>query len=184
MGTDRGRYWLYFGHLYSAWRLSAPYYARVFGSGMAVGVISDINKIAMKHFTLSEFIRSETAQKNGIDNTPTEAQIQNIECLCALILDPLRTCIGHPIYITSGFRAPRLNRIVGGSATSAHMQGLAADFKVGDKDYLLDWAWCLLKSPSKEFRQRIDQCIYYRDKHFIHVSLPSSGKARNQFWME
>lgn len=138
----------------------------------------------MKHFTLSEFTRSETAQKNGIDNTPTEAQIRNIECLCTLILDPLRTCIGHPIYITSGFRTPRLNRIVGGSTTSAHMQGLAADFKVGDKDYLLDWAWCLLKSPSKEFRAKIDQCIYYRDKHFIHVALPEKGKARNQFWME
>ena len=151
---------------------------------MAGGNDTFINKIAMRHFTLSEFTRSDTAAKNGIENTPNESQIRNIECLCALILDPLRECIGHPIYITSGFRTQRLNRIVGGSTTSAHTQGLAADFRVGDKDYLLDWAWCLLKSPSREFWRRIDQCIYYRDKHFIHVSLPKDGKARHQFWIE
>lgn len=138
----------------------------------------------MKHFTLSEFTRSETAERNGVENVPNEAQIKNLECLCNLILDPLRDYIGHPVYITSGFRTPWLNHLVGGSNTSAHKEGLAADFKVGDKDYLLDWAWCLLKSPSREFRRRIDQCIYYRDKHFIHVSLPKNGKPRLQFWVE
>lgn len=151
---------------------------------MAFRVTGPFKQIVMKHFTLSEFTRSDEAEKYGIENEPNDAQIQNLECLCGLILDPLREFIGHPIYITSGFRVPRLNRLVGGSATSAHKEGLAADFRVGDKDYLLDWAWCLLKSPSREFRQRIDQCIYYRDKHFIHVSLPKEGKARNQFWME
>lgn len=151
---------------------------------MAVRVNTYINEIAMKHFTLSEFTRSETAERYGIENNPNDAQIQNIECLCGLILDPLREFIGHPIYITSGFRAPRLNRLVGGSITSAHKEGLAADFRVGDKDYLLHWAWCLLKSPSREFWRRIDQCIYYRDKHFIHVSLPKEGKPRHQFWIE
>jgi hypothetical protein len=151
---------------------------------MAIGNAISFNKIVMRHFTLSEFTRSDAAQRNGIENVPSKAQAQNLECLCALILDPLRECIGHPIYITSGFRTKRLNRIVGGSATSAHMDGLAADFRVGDKDYLLDWAWCLLKSPSKEFKQRIDQCIYYRDRHFIHVSLPKNGIARGQFWIE
>lgn len=138
----------------------------------------------MKHFTLSEFTRSETAERYGIENIPNDAQVQNLECLCGLILDPLRDFIGHPIYIVSGFRTPQLNRIIGRYVKSAHMEGLAADFRVGDKDYLLDWAWCLLKSPSREFRHRIDQCIYYRDKHFIHVSLPLAGKARSQFWME
>ena len=138
----------------------------------------------MRHFTLSEFTRSETAKRNGIENTPNESQIRNIECLCALILDPLRECIGHPVYITSGFRVPRLNRLVDGSATSAHMDGLAADFIVGDDDYLLDWAWCLLKSTVHPFRQHVDQCIYYKNEGFIHVSLPKKGKPRGQFWVE
>lgn len=151
---------------------------------MADGIRKPFKAVVMRHFTLSEFTRSDAAQRNGIENVPSKAQAQNLECLCALILDPLRECIGHPIYITSGFRTKRLNRIIGGSATSAHMDGLAADFRVGDKDYLLDWAWCLLKSPSKEFRAKIDQCIYYREKHFIHVSLPVTGIARGQFWIE
>lgn len=151
---------------------------------MAFRISTFIDEIAMKHFALSEFTRSETAEKYRVNNEPPLEYVRNIECLVAIILDPLREVIGHPIYITSGYRSPRLNRLVGGSTTSAHMVGLAADFKVGDKDYLLDWAWCLLKSPSKEFRAKIDQCIYYRDKHFIHVSLPREGKARNQFWME
>lgn len=151
---------------------------------MVLRIVTFINGIVMKHFTLSEFTRSDTAEKYGIENNPSDAQIQNIECLCGLILDPLREIIGHPIYITSGYRAPRLNRLVGGSATSSHLHGLAADFRVGNKDYLLDWAWCLLKSPSKEFWHRIDQCIYYREKHFIHVSLPKDGKPRHQFWIE
>lgn len=151
---------------------------------MAIRNANPFNEIAMKYFTLSEFTRSAIAERYGIENEPNDAQIQNIECLCRLILDPLREIIGHPIHITSGYRVPRLNYIVGGSISSAHKDGLAADFRVGDKDYLLDWAWCLLKSPSKEFRHRIDQCIYYRDKHFIHVSLPKNGVARGQFWIE
>lgn len=138
----------------------------------------------MKHFTLSEFTRSDAALKNGIENVPNELQVRNIERLCALILDPLRECIGHPIYITSGFRTQRLNRIVGGSTTSAHKEGLAADFKVGNKDYLLDWAWCLLKSTAHPYRKHIDQCIYYRDRGFIHVALARGGEPRGQFWME
>lgn len=176
--------WPYLSYFHFAGRLHAPYYACISRHVMALRIVTFINEIAMKHFTLSEFTRSDAAQRNGIENVPSKAQAQNLECLCALILDPLRECIGHPIYITSGFRSKRLNRIVGGSATSAHMEGLASDFRVGDKDYLLDWAWCLLKSPSKEFRAKIDQCIYYREKHFIHVSLPKDGKARHQFWIE
>lgn len=151
---------------------------------MAITSRNPFNGKHMKHFTLSEFTRSAAAEKYKVNNEPPLEYARNIECLVAIILDPLREIIGHPIYITSGYRSPRLNRLVGGSTTSAHMKGLAADFTVEDKDYILDWAWCLLKSPSKEFRSRIDQCIYYRDKHFIHVSLPRDGKARRQFWIE
>lgn len=184
MDTGYRMCWLYVGNLYLAGRLHASCYACISRHVMALRIVTFINEIAMKHFALSEFTRSATAKKYGIENQPNDSQVQNLECLCGLILDPLREFIGHPIYITSGFRVPRLNRLVGGSIMSAHKDGLAADFRVGDKDYLLDWAWCLLKSPSKEFRAKIDQCIYYRDKHFIHVSLPRDGRARHQFWIE
>lgn len=137
----------------------------------------------MKHFTLSEFTYSQTALVYHIDNTPSEEQIKNLECLCNLILDPLREAIGHPIYITSGFRTPRLNQLVGGSKTSAHKDGLAADFRVGNIEYLNDWAWCLLKSTAHPFRRYIDQCVYYRDKGFIHIGLARNEKPRGLFWI-
>lgn len=137
----------------------------------------------MRHFTLSEFIYSPTALKNHIENKPSESQVKNMECLCNLILDPLRDAIGHPIYITSGFRVPRLNQLVGGSKTSAHKDGLAADFRVGHYEYLTDWAWCLLKSTAHPYRQHIDQCIYYRDRGFIHVALARNSRPRGQFWI-
>ena len=82
---------------------------------MAIRISTSSKEIAMRHFTLSEFTRSFIAERYGIENNPSDAQIQNIECLCGLILDPLREFIGHPIYITSGFRVPRLNYLVGGS---------------------------------------------------------------------
>lgn len=138
----------------------------------------------MKHFTLSEFTRSGTAERYGIENTPNESQVRNIECLCALILDPLREAVGHPIIINSGYRCHRLNSILWGARNSAHIHGLAADFTFGDNTYLLDWAWCLLKSVNHPYRQYIDQCIYYKDHKFIHVGLPIEGRPRNQFWME
>lgn len=137
----------------------------------------------MKHFTLSEFTYSQTAIIYHIENKPSEAQLRNLECLCDLILDPLRDAIGHPIYIMSGFRVPRLNQLVGGSKTSAHKDGLAADFRVGNIEYLTDWAWCLLKSTAHPYRNHIDQCIYYRDRGFIHVSLAKGDKPRHQFWI-
>lgn len=151
---------------------------------MAIRNANTFNQIAMKHFTLSEFTRSAAAERYGFENVPNDAQVQNIECLCGLILDPLREAIGHPIIITSGLRCRRLNSFLRGSKKSPHLYGLAADFTFGCNTYLLDWAWCLLKSVNHPYKQYIDQCIYYKDRNFIHVSLPKDGRPRNQFWIE
>lgn len=85
----------------------------------------------MKHFTINEFIKSETAKKLKIDNTPPSSAIQNIETLVAKILDPARNKFGKPIYITSGYRCPQLNKAVGGTKNSYHLQGRAADLVTG-----------------------------------------------------
>ncbi|HXF44864.1 MAG TPA: D-Ala-D-Ala carboxypeptidase family metallohydrolase [Burkholderiaceae bacterium] len=79
------------------------------------------------HFDLEEFLVSEIAARRGIDNTPTPEIVENLKRL-ALALEDVRMLLGHPIYITSGYRCPALNVAVGGSATSAHPYGLAADF--------------------------------------------------------
>ncbi len=83
----------------------------------------------MKHFTIQEFEHSVMAALKGYDNeAPREAR-RNIEYLVDTVLDPLREHLGCPIIITSGYRCRDLNRDVGGSPTSQHLLGLAADFR-------------------------------------------------------
>lgn len=110
----------------------------------------------MKHFTMEELTRSATATAQGLDNTPSAEHRANIEMSVAQLLDPLREawavkCAheqwGTPaLNVTSGYRGFRLNKAVGGSATSAHCVGYAfdvvpangrlADFKKFCRDWL------------------------------------------------
>lgn len=78
------------------------------------------------HFKLSEFTRSNTAQKLGLDNTPTDGALVNLP-RTAQMLESVRAHLGVPITITSGYRCPALNRAVGGATSSDHAQGMAAD---------------------------------------------------------
>lgn len=89
-----------------------------------------------RFFTLAELTRSDTAQREGIPNQPAEAQIEQLRALCGALLDPLREAVGRPIRITSGYRGPALNARIGGSATSQHSQGQAADLQCPGLDVL------------------------------------------------
>jgi zinc D-Ala-D-Ala carboxypeptidase len=82
------------------------------------------------NFHLEEFIFSQTAQRLGIKNQPNQIHINNMNALCANILQPLRDSIGLPIKITSGYRSPELNKAIGGSQNSQHSNGEAADIVV------------------------------------------------------
>lgn len=82
------------------------------------------------HFTLAEFVRSSLATRKGIDNTPSATITENLKSLCLNVLEPLRISLGKPIRISSGYRSPMLNKAVGGSRSSQHMFGLAADIYV------------------------------------------------------
>lgn len=82
-----------------------------------------------KNFTLEEFTRSQTAERHGIDMRPPEIIVDNIRNLIKGCLQPLRDEAG-PMYISSGYRPLELNTRIGGSKTSAHVQGNAADFTV------------------------------------------------------
>lgn len=82
------------------------------------------------HFKLSEFTASATARAKGIDNTPGAEQIENLRNLCENVLEPLRQHIRTPLVISSGYRCPRLNRLVGGVPDSQHQTGEAADIRV------------------------------------------------------
>lgn len=124
----------------------------------------------MKHFTLSEFFRSSTAAKNGIKNEPSideRATIaRNINLLVDNVLDPVRDMVNAPIIITSGYRCPQVNRLVGGVDNSQHMSGCAADFRVMGFTPSMMYEVFLYIFNTLEY----DQLIYYRSKNIIHVS--------------
>lgn len=83
-----------------------------------------------KYFTIEEMTRSDAAERLKIANTYTQAEYNNLKALVENILDPLRTKVGKPITINSGFRNEQVNRAVGGAATSQHRFGQAADLVI------------------------------------------------------
>lgn len=133
-----------------------------------------------KYFKAAEMLKSETAVKNKIQNIPSAEVKKNIEELLG-VLDGLREFYGKPIRITSGFRCTELNKLVGGSPTSAHVIGYAVDLQpIGDtfenfKAEVLRW---LDKS-----RVKFDQCIIERNKNtqWVHFGLYNrKGQQRGQ----
>ncbi len=83
-----------------------------------------------KNFQLEEFLVSGTAERDGIDMTPGDVVTENLQRLVTDGLQPLRDEVGQGIYISSGYRPLALNKLIGGSKTSEHIYGNAADFKV------------------------------------------------------
>jgi zinc D-Ala-D-Ala carboxypeptidase len=81
-----------------------------------------------KNFSLTELTKSQEAIRNGLDNTPSPAAIANLLTLVCMLLQPVRDKVG-PIIVISGYRSEVINGAVGGSKTSDHMQGFAADIE-------------------------------------------------------
>lgn len=135
----------------------------------------------MKHFNLSEFFQSSTAAKNGIKNKPSfdekAAIVRNINLLVDNVLDPVRDMVNTPIIITSGYRCPQVNRLVGGVDNSQHMSGCAADFYVQGFTVLMMWQVFLSIYDTMDF----DQLIYYPNKNIIHVSYMENGNRHEAF---
>jgi hypothetical protein len=83
------------------------------------------------HFDLAEFTRSESAKREGLDNTPTPEHLENIKILCEKVLEPIRLRFGS-INISSGYRGKLLNHFIGGAVNSDHCVGRAADIDMDD----------------------------------------------------
>ena len=125
-------------------------------------------------FWLHEFLRSETAARRDIDMTPPDEVVLELQRLCEQVLQPLRTYLDSTIIITSGYRPPALNQIIGGSKRSAHMDGRAADcHAVGKPLSSIVAALRILDPP-------VDQAIL-EFGHWLHVAVSVSGvtPARN-----
>lgn len=121
-----------------------------------------------KNFKLEEFTRSDTSIVKGIKNVPNESQIINLKSLVTNLLQPIRELYGRPMKINSGFRSEELNKAVGGSATSDHRFGNAADVKVDNPKELFD----IVINSGLQF----DQLILYPT--FIHLSYRKFGNRK------
>lgn len=125
------------------------------------------------NFTLEELCASATAKARGIDNTPTKEVVVNLTHLAIKVLQPLRSSIGKPLKINSGYRSPALNRAVGGVSNSQHMTGQAVDISIqGD----MQWGKQLFNYIRRNLP--FDQLIWERNKqgvYWIHVSYNKAG---------
>lgn len=141
----------------------------------------------MKYFTLNELIRSDTASRMKIDNTPTTEAVKNLTALVDKVLDPLREMYGKPIYISSGYRCPRLNKAVGGVAGSQHKTGQAADIQQvkkiiqnGKEVTVVDHEANRRVFKLIEENFDFDQLLWENGGRWIHVSFRADGKNRRQ----
>jgi zinc D-Ala-D-Ala carboxypeptidase len=80
-----------------------------------------------KYVSLAEVIRSDTAKRKGIDNSPTAEHLENLKVISEEVFDKVREYFGVPLFISSGYRSAALNKAIGGSATSDHNLGRALD---------------------------------------------------------
>jgi zinc D-Ala-D-Ala carboxypeptidase len=127
-----------------------------------------------ENFSLSEMIKSETASRRGLDNTPGDAEIANLKTLAEKVLQPIRNHYKRGVHVNSGFRHPEVNAAVGGSKTSDHCKGQAADIEipgVANAD-LAEWI-----KNNLEFTQLILE--FYTpgipDSGWVHVSYDKSN---------
>ena len=79
------------------------------------------------NLSLSETTKSNTAIRRGIDNTPTDAHIENLKYLAEKVFQPIRDHFGSSIFVSSGYRSKALNEAIGGSQRSFHSHGCALD---------------------------------------------------------
>jgi len=123
------------------------------------------------NFPLALLVRSETAEQQGIDNSPPPEVIENLKVLAAG-LEQVQALLGHPLEISSGYRCPALNAAVGGSTASQHVQGLAADFVCPDFGPPLDVARAIGHSTIA-----FDQCILEFGS-WVHLSFSAQPRIR------
>ena len=135
-----------------------------------------------KYFELDEFIKSDTAKAKGIDNTPTFEVVDHLNELVSKILNKLRADWGSAIEVHSGFRCEKLNKAVGGSSTSVHKLGYAADLVPanGKFDEFVKFVEDWVKKNKIKFDQVIIESNSKGDR-WLHIGLyNNAGQQRGQ----
>ena len=122
------------------------------------------------HFTLEEAIRSSTAERKGIDNSPSQTNIDNM-VTAAAGMERIRGMLGYPIQVDSWYRCPELNEAVGGAKESSHMDGYAIDFicpAYGSPKSIVE----IIVESNLTF----DKCIY--EGTWVHISFDPQARRK------
>jgi len=141
-----------------------------------------INMKLSEHFTLAEM----TKTSYNIKNVPNEAQVENLKRLCSW-LEMLRSEWNRrygegndPIIINSGFRSEAVNNVIGGTATSNHLSGCAADIRVAGMEQLIRYATILL-DISDESKEDFDELLLeysHKGSYWLHFAVRPNGNRR------
>lgn len=127
-----------------------------------------------EHFCLAEFTTSQAAMRKGLDNVPPDFVIPNLRQVAG-VLEIIRLHFARPINVSSGYRSEAVNSAVGGSPTSAHRHGLAADFSVQGTPHAEVCRWIAEHAADLG----VDQVIYeFGPRGWVHVGL--ADKPRHQ----
>lgn len=132
-----------------------------------------------KNFSYDELIASSTAKRLGLDNTPSEEEKEKLRQLAEEVLQPIRDGWRAPIIVNSAYRSQEVNKAVGGSKTSQHLKGEAADITIGGKERnrkLFNFIYKLINQGKIKVGQLIDEYNY----SWVHISLPRKNKPNNQ----
>ena len=131
-----------------------------------------------KNLSLAEVLRSESAKRNGISNTPTKEHLANLTSIALNVFQPIRDNFLVPIHISSGYRSLALNKAVGGSNTSQHSKGQALDIDMDGTKITNKQIFDFIKD-NIEFDQLIWEFGTDKNPDWVHVSY-AKGKNRKQ----
>jgi zinc D-Ala-D-Ala carboxypeptidase len=132
-----------------------------------------------KHVSYEEGVRSNTALRLGIENTPRAEQLEKMSVVANEVFEPLREWVGGPIKINSFFRCYKLNKAIGGSKTSQHMSGQAMDiddtFGCKTNAEMFNYV-----KDNLDFDQMIWEFGDDDNPDWVHISFVSKEENRNR----
>ena len=129
---------------------------------------------------LAEVIKSNTAIKYGIDNSPTEEHLENLKAIAQNVFQRVREHFGKAIYVSSGYRSESLNKHIGGSSTSQHCKGEALDLDAQVYGGLTNAQLFSYIEECITFDQLIWEFGSNTEPDWVHVSYKKDGKNRGQ----
>ena len=133
-----------------------------------------------ENLTLREAIKSNTATRLGIDNTPEQWEINNLRAIAENIFQPVRDHFGVPIGVSSGYRCKELNTAIGGSKYSQHMIGEALDIDADIYGKVTNAEIFNYIKNNLEWDQMIWEFGDDEEPNWVHVSYKEAGTNRKQ----